>query len=130
MNNFIDSSFGLLENDVDYYILEDWRNVSFETTYCVSYLTQDPVNFSWIEFEKYLNSVYTLYYTVNTSKAVGNQVSPDSSVGVWNIISVFFWMFINYYSIYNHFVFRVSKEDRVPGVQSKTKTKARQTTSG
>lgn len=90
MNNFIDSSFGLLENDVDYYILEDWRNVSFETTYCVSYLTQDPVNFSWIEFEKYLNSVYI---PVNTSKAVGNQVSPDSSVGVWNIISGFFYVY-------------------------------------
>lgn len=102
MNNFIDS-----------------RNVSFETNYnCVDYLTQDPVNFSWIEFEKYLNSVYI---PVNTSKAVGNQVSPDSSVGVWNIISGFFGCLsiITLSTIILFFVFRKRIEYRVYRVKQK-----------
>lgn len=60
------------------YILKNQRTVRRWTFHCISNFGQDSVNLSWIDFKKDLKP------------AVGNEVSLDSSVGVWNIISVLF----------------------------------------
>lgn len=78
MNIFKNSSFGFLENNVDFYILKNQRIVRRWIFYCICNFGKDFVNLSWIDFEKDLKLV------------VGNEVFFDFFVGVWNIIFVLF----------------------------------------